>query len=207
MDPYLYADYAITWPPVVIPLGLVAFAGMLWSLHRRGTLTFLRATVAAAVCVYVGGIVANILFPMLFGTGDDGSTPWYWGLTLVPFVDAEPAGMIKNVLVFLPLGVLAPLVLGSRSVLHVLLTGFLLSLSMEVVQVVTNVLGDSGHIADVNDLIANTVGAPLGYGVFRLLLLVPALRRLADAATFPPRRGATPGNVYASGEVTLSEQS
>jgi hypothetical protein len=91
------------------------------------------------------------------------------------------------VVVFLPLGVLLPLVGQVSSARRVLLLGFLLSLTMELLQGLNAVTVHGGHIADVNDLLANTLGAPLGYGVLRLARLVPALRRWADAATWPSR--------------------
>jgi hypothetical protein len=41
------------------------------------------------------------------------------------------------------------------------------------------------HVPDINDLLANTLGAPIGSGIFRLALLVPALGRSARAASWP----------------------
>jgi hypothetical protein len=131
-------------------------------------------------------MIANTLLPVHLGSGGS-DQPWWTYPDLTPLVDTEPADMVANVVVFLPLGVLLPLVGQVSSARRVLLLGFLLSLTMELLQWLNAVTVHGGHIADVNDLLANTLGAPLGYGVLRLARLVPALRRWADAATWPSR--------------------
>jgi glycopeptide antibiotics resistance protein len=179
--------------PVVVPLAAVAFAALLRRLHRRGGLTPLRTVVAAVLCGYAAGVVANTVFPVLIGTGASG-LPWTVFLDLTPLADAEPRDVLRNVVVFVPLGVLLPLVARVRSVGRVVLIGFLVSLAMELVQLLNAVTARGGHIADVDDLLANTVGTPIGYGLLQLALLVPALRRVVDAATWPaarPSRQAT----------------
>jgi glycopeptide antibiotics resistance protein len=169
--------------PVVVPLGLVVVAVLLWRLRRRGALTLLRAVVAAVVAVYVAGVVANSLFPVFLGKGGGG--PWWTSLNLVPLVNTDVRDMLQNVAVFVPLGVLLPLVARAASFLRVLLGGLLASLAIEVLQFVNSVAANGGHASDVNDLLANSLGAVVGYGVFRLALLLPAAARLARAATWP----------------------
>ncbi|MEU2348874.1 VanZ family protein [Modestobacter sp. NPDC049651] len=195
----------LTALPVVVPLAAVALAVLLRRLHRRGSLTVLRALVAVVLVGYGAGVLANTLFPITLAAAGP-RPPWSLFLNLTPLAGTEPRDMAENVLVFLPLGVLLPLVARLRSWWRVLLVGLLLSLAMELVQLVNALVGHGGHIADVNDLLANTVGAPLGYAVLRAALLLPPLRRLAAAATWPapaqptavgdggalPPRGASP---------------
>ncbi|MDX6243018.1 MAG: hypothetical protein QOE76_741 [Frankiales bacterium] len=57
------------------------------------------------------------------------------------------------------------------------------ALSMELLQLLNAVTGHGGHIADVNELLANTVGAPLGYALFRVALLLPLSARVAGAVS------------------------
>ncbi|MDM7991326.1 VanZ family protein [Arthrobacter sp. zg-Y877] len=172
--------YEITALPVVVPLAVMVFAILLWRLHRRGELTLPRVVVSAVMCVYGAGVVGNTVLPIHIG-GPTYDEPWWIHLNLVPLVHAELGDMVMNVLVFIPLGILLPLISRIRSAVGVLLVGFLVSLTMEVLQFVNAVLAGGGHIADVNDLLANTVGAPLGYGLFRAALLLPSLRRAANA--------------------------
>jgi glycopeptide antibiotics resistance protein len=176
--------HEITALPVVVPLAVVAFAAMLWRLHRRAALTLPRVLLSAAACVYGAGVVANTLLPISLGRPDD-HQPWSVFLNLVPLVNTEPADMLQNVVVFVPLGLLLPLLARVGSARRILLHGFLLSLTMEVVQLANSVTGHGGHIADINDLLANTLGAAVGHGLFRAALLLPALARTAAAASWP----------------------
>ena len=176
--------HEITALPVVVPLAVVALALLLLHLRRRAALTLPRAFVAVAACGYGAGVVANTLFPLHLGGAPD-DLPWWTHLTLTPLVGAEWRDVLANVVVFVPLGVLLPLVARVRSAPRVLLLGFLVSLAMETAQFLNSLVGQGGHIADVNDLLANTLGAPLGYGLLRVAPLAPALARLAAAATWP----------------------
>lgn len=182
-----YTEVAVL--PVVVTVSVVAFAVLAWLLHRRAALTVLRAAVAAVLAVYVAGVVGNTLFPVYLGKGSD--LPWWGYPELTPLAGYEVSDLVTNIVLFLPLGVLLPLVARVGSAGRVLLYGFLTSLTMELLQWLNAATLRGGHVPDVNDLLANTLGAPLGYGLFRLALLVPPLARLAAAATWPtPRVGA-----------------
>lgn len=86
-------------------------------------------------------------------------------LFLVPFLDmiVGPEQTILNVVLFVPLGFFLPLLYqGSRSLRRTAGTGFLFSLSIELIQ-----MFDMGT-TDINDLITNTAGCCLGYGLYLL---------------------------------------
>jgi hypothetical protein len=169
--------------PVVVPLGVLVLAVLLWRLHRRGALTLPRAAVGAVVAVYVAGVVANSLFPVFLGK--PATLSWWQVPDLVPVAGYEVRDLLENVAVFVPLGVLLPLVARVRSLPAVVVRGFLISLAIELLQWVNAVTVQGGHAPDVNDLASNTLGALLGYLVFRVALLLPAAARLARAATWP----------------------
>ena len=87
-------------------------------------------------------------------------------LALVPFVDMVrgPVDTALNVVLFVPLGVFVPLLYGRfRCIGRTAAAGALLSLTVEVVQ-----LFGMGA-TDINDLLTNTAGTLLGYGLFALL--------------------------------------
>lgn len=164
---------------VVVPIAVAAFLVLLRSLRRRGRLSLPRAAVAAALCVYLAGIVANTVFPVYLDkparTG-----PWSDVLNLVPVVGYEPADAAVNVAVFVPVGVLVALVLPRPSWARVLAVAAAVSATIEVTQFVTaNTLG-GGHVADVNDLLSNAAGGLLGVGLLVLLDRVPAVRAVVD---------------------------
>ncbi len=160
--------------PVVAPLAVVTFGGLLWHLHRRGRLTPLRAVAAAAVCIYAAGVVANTVFP-IFTDKPGGTPPWSSSISIRPFVDYELADAVQNVVVFIPAGLFLSLVAGTRSLWRVTLHGALFSLFIETVQFFSDHFLDGGHVADVNDLFFNTVGAVVGYGVYAVATRVPVV--------------------------------
>lgn len=165
--------------PVVVPLAAVLLGMLLVVLHRRGRLTVPRAAVAVALCVYAAGVVANTVFPIYLDKPAR-DAPWSASLHLVPVVGYEVADAVMNVLVFVPVGILVPLVLVHASAWRVIAVGAAFSLLIEVTQLVTSTLLGGGHVADVNDLLSNVAGAALGLGLLCLATRVPALDRAAD---------------------------
>jgi glycopeptide antibiotics resistance protein len=163
----------------VVPLAAVTFAVLLWSLRRRRRLSVARAAVALALCVYVGGVVANTVFPV-FVDKPVSPAPWGAHLATVPLAGYEPADALMNVLVFVPFGMLVPLMAARPSWWRVLSVVAGLSLAIEVVQLTTAHLLGGGHIADVNDLIFNVVGGALGFALLCALQRVPRVGALLD---------------------------
>lgn len=177
--------------PVLTPLVVLTVALLAVRLHRRGGLTLLRAATVTALAVYVAGVLAHTMFPIPLGPDDD-AAPWYVWINLVPFLDIadDPIGLTLNVLLFVPLGALVPLVSGRMGLGRTVLTGFLASLGIEVLQFVADLLFSIRRVADVDDLIANTAGVLIGYAVFRALCSIPVLKRLAQRAAWPRRSTA-----------------
>jgi glycopeptide antibiotics resistance protein len=163
--------------PVVVPLAAVIFLTLLWYLHRRGRLSAPRAAVALALCVYAAGVVANTVFPIFLNMPQSVAL---WKVYIVPFVDYEVADAVMNILIFTPVGILVPLLLAKASWWRVLAVAAAFSLAVELTQLVTDNLLGGGHIADVNDLIFNIVGAVLGFGLFSMLDRLPAATALIN---------------------------
>ena len=87
-------------------------------------------------------------------------------IVLIPFLDmiSGPVDTMLNVVLFVPLGFFLPLLWKKwEHIGSVALTGFLFSLSIEIVQMFGR------GATDINDLITNTVGACLGYWIYKLL--------------------------------------
>lgn len=165
--------------PVVVPLAAAIFVALLWQLHRRDRLSAPRAVVAFVLCVYAAGVVANTVFP-IFLDMPTSAGPWSAHLEVVPLAGYEVADAVMNILVFVPLGVLVSLIVGSTPWWRALAVAAALSLAIEVTQLVTAHLLGGGHIADLNDLVFNVVGAALGVGLLALLSRVPGAAALVD---------------------------
>ena len=87
-------------------------------------------------------------------------------IVYIPFIDMirEPIDTILNVFLFVPLGLFLPLLYDEFDKAgKVLLAGFLISVSVEIIQMF------GCGATDIKDLITNTIGACVGYGVFKVL--------------------------------------
>ena len=169
--------------PVVIPLGIVLFVVLVVGLRARRLLSLPRIAVAAALSIYVAGIVANTIF--LDAPGSD--EPWIPSVALVPFVDYEVEDALINVAVFVPLGVLIPLLVARPRWRSVLAIAAGASLAIEFLQLAAQRFFGGGHIADINDVIFNVTGAALGFVLFLL-----AVRTRRGAVVVDRFRWATP---------------
>ncbi|MFB7640454.1 VanZ family protein [Peribacillus butanolivorans] len=78
-----------------------------------------------------------------------------------------------NILMFMPLGFLAPVLWGRyRRFKNILMIGLIVSLSIESLQLVENLLEVAmTRSVDIDDVICNTFGAILGYSIYKLLVL------------------------------------
>lgn len=155
--------------PIVIPFGVVIFFVLIWVLRSRGRVTLPRASVAAVLAVYSGGVLANTVFPIFLrvGTGFyDGPRPL--ALYLVPFADYGIEDALINVAVFVPLGGLVPLLIARPTWWKVVAIVAAASLAIELTQMATARLALGGHLADINDWMTNILGGIIGYGLFVL---------------------------------------
>ncbi len=165
--------------PVVVPLAVVMLLTHLWILRRRGLLSVPRSAIAVVLCVYAGGIVANTVFP-IYLDAPPSDRRWRDYLVINPLEHYEVADAAMNVLVFVPVGLLVPLILRRASWWRVIVVSGGLSLTIEATQLATATTLGGGHVADVHDLLSNIAGGALGYGILSLLLRSPAAVALIE---------------------------
>lgn len=87
-------------------------------------------------------------------------------IVYIPFIDMikGPKETILNIILFIPMGFFLPLLYEKHDGLKkTAIVGFLVSLSVEIAQLF------GFGTTDINDLITNTFGACLGYGIYRLI--------------------------------------
>jgi len=86
--------------------------------------------------------------------------PFTW-LATGRFSQLELMESIGNILMFIPLGILIPAVFKKARKFYLLITMiFVVTLSIEFIQYFT------GRVADIDDVIENTLGGAIGYGIF-----------------------------------------
>ena len=109
--------------------------------------------------IHIGHLRFNFAHPH---TGPGNFVPFK---TIVPELTQlhlmDIVNLIGNIIPFMPIGLLAPLVFRSISWQKALLLGVVTGLTFEVMEVVFRV-----GIFDVDDVILNGLGVMIGYGVF-----------------------------------------
>lgn len=79
-----------------------------------------------------------------------------------------------NIIMFMPCGFLTPLFFKKNKWWHILIFGIVISVTLEVIQ---SLLGIG--ISDIDDVILNTFGLLLGFGIYKLIYSV-ALKNALD---------------------------
>ncbi len=95
-----------------------------------------------------------------------GENPVIGGYNFVPF-DSFGIGFVLNIVMCMPLGFLLPLIWKRcRKCSKTVLTGFWFSLLIEITQIF------NFRATDVDDLMTNTCGTLIGYGIWRLFVKI-----------------------------------
>ena len=125
--------------------------------------TFLHTMALFVFCYYLFGILT------VTGVGFTKSVIFSPNISYVPFIGmiTGPIDTMLNIILFVPMGLFLPLLYKKYdSIKAVALTGLMFSVSIEIVQMF------GWGSSDINDLITNTIGACLGYLIYKVLLKV-----------------------------------
>jgi glycopeptide antibiotics resistance protein len=187
---------------IAIQLSIALLFGLVWlgvfawlRLRKRQALAYLAFLTIFCVYLYAVAYYTLIQFqsllllkhflPHLILKG----LPAGGSLNLIPLATLTAADLktsLLNILLFVPFGFGLPFISNLR-MKGVVAFGVLFSLRIETLQLVTGLIGGiTFRVADINDVIFNSVGAVIGYLLF--MAFVHAFRR----ATHHPKVGAHP---------------
>ena len=153
----------------LIPAILITFAGVMiyLLLYRMRTRTILlkrqkkKMSVVVLLIIYIEVLLQTAFFSREPGsrTGIDITMFSTWGETA-----KEHAYFIENIMMFVPLGILLPMLFKKmRKLQYCVLSGFLCSCMIEVSQLITQ-----RGFCQLDDVITNTVGAAVGWMIWRI---------------------------------------
>lgn len=143
---------------------------------KKGTKRIIRRTGILLFILYVLVLVYFLFFSEEYGRIAQSEHIYRYNLT--PFVEIQrfwkyreqlgvfalATNIFGNVLGFIPFGLILPVISEKmQNGFLIILSGFALSLCVEVIQLVTRV-----GCFDVDDLILNTIGAAAGYLAFAI---------------------------------------
>ena len=158
----------------VFLLGLIIICIMLIICFKRDrtnrTIFKLKISIASlALYYYLCVILTNIVglpclseFIRLAGLGESFFDP---NINLIPFGDGFSLSFLLNIMLFIPLGFLCPLISKYyQHIKNIFFIGCGLSLTIEILQLFTLY-----RATDIDDLITNTVGTLIGYFCFLVI--------------------------------------
>ncbi|WP_258042573.1 VanZ family protein [Paenibacillus sp. UNC499MF] len=133
-------------------------------------------------CIYTSAVIHLVFFPIDINIGlYANQTPWYKTINFIPLLTLDIKTFVLNVLMLVPLGIYLPLLNPKYgTVTKAAKLALVVSLSLEVLQLVIRITLGNGRSTDINDLLANTLGGVLGFLIYRMLMRSAAIRRLAD---------------------------
>ncbi|GAA0499060.1 hypothetical protein Ade02nite_83500 [Paractinoplanes deccanensis] len=158
--------------PVMLVAGIALMAVAAARLRDRAQLV--NAWLAGWYAVAVLGAT---MLPLHIGWGP-GSPDWY-RIIVVPVLEMRPGDFVLNTAMMVPLAWFLRTVFGVAGERRVVLTGFLISLTIELTQFTLLVTLHGTRWTDVNDLLSNTLGAWLGFVALQRLLRLDLVRRTA----------------------------
>jgi glycopeptide antibiotics resistance protein len=167
--------------PVLLPLGALLMVVSVVVLHRRRQLTAVRLAVFWLAGWYAVAVIGATLLPMSLAWGPGAAPPDLARILWVPIIDMRKRDFVLNTLMTVPLATVLYLVFGVRDWGRVVLTGFLLSLSIEVTQLTLLLTLSGQRWADVHDVVSNTFGAAFGYVVLWRLMRFARFRRVVES--------------------------
>jgi glycopeptide antibiotics resistance protein len=124
-----------------------------------------RRVAASILLGYAMAVTAITVFPIVVHPWRRGGEPWWAVVQLVPF-NGQYLSFLLNIVMFLPFGVLVPLLCSDGPpwvpVRRIAVWSLCASAAIEGTQLLLWTLLGSHRTVDVNDLIANTAGGVLG---------------------------------------------
>ena len=157
------------------------FAAFLWALPRLIMRTPWRRLIPEAVFAgYVGALLYVVIFAFsMHGFDSPGSTWWMVNVvplrTILELARPEHATqairqLAGNVVPFVPFGLLLPILwVRFRRIGQLLFAAALASLAIEILQLTLRLAGVISRSIDIDDVILNTLGALVGWAVWRVL--------------------------------------
>ena len=161
----------LTLKPVFL-IGLLILASFLFWLTRKNKDSSKLINILSALLLFyymsftffnVFGVPTLRELNRISGFGESIFNP---NINLIPFIDGINPGYILNILCFIPIGFLCPLISNKyRKFSYSLLLGVGTSLLIEISQLFTVT-----RATDIDDLISNVLGMILGYFLIEVIL-------------------------------------
>lgn len=161
---YLYV-LKIDWKLQVIALLImILLTIMMWNKYKLKKVTRCRAFACVNLPVYIFVLFSSLIFSRTANIELGVNMQPFW--TEIAILSGETKyirTLVQNLLMLVPYGILLPIA-RKVSLTKTVITGCLISVAIEVLQLVTKT-----GLCELDDVTHNTLGVLMGYGVFLLL--------------------------------------
>ncbi|MBD8014338.1 VanZ family protein [Planococcus wigleyi] len=162
--------FTINSSSILLPLFLIFLIYLLVStFFKRNYYGMGQFTLVLSFAIYLLSMLHLVIFPIEVNLGEYRNlTPWYKAANFIPILTIDVKTFVLNVIMLVPFGMYLPFLNRKiQSIKQAARLGFYVSLSFELTQLVIRILLGSGRSTDINDLIANTLGAVIGFLLIR----------------------------------------
>jgi glycopeptide antibiotics resistance protein len=170
-------------------LGLLFLA--VWGNRQKRKVTIAQYVVLLSFGIYLLCVIHLVFFPIDVNIGKYANqTKWYQAVNFIPVLTIDIMTFMLNVLMLVPFGMYLPFLnRKADNVKKAVKLGFALSLSFELVQLLIRITLGSGRSTDVNDLLANTAGAAIGFLIIRFMFKVRPIGDMLKRFQLEGRKG------------------
>lgn len=156
---------------ILIPAFLIFIIYMFFMTIKNKKYRGGQFLLVTSFAVYFLSMIHLVFFPIEINIGEYANlTPWYKSINFIPLLTIDAATFILNIIMLVPLGMYLPLLSSKfQSVKKAASIGLYISLSFEFTQLLMRIIFGNGRSTDINDLLANTLGAVIGFLLIREL--------------------------------------
>lgn len=163
-------------------LGPVFLVGLLWLVRwvtrQERKVKVMQLAVLLSFGIYLLCVIHFVFFPIDVNIGQYANqTPWFQTINFIPILTIDITTFLLNIIMLIPFGMYIPFLNKHvDSVKQVAKLGLMMSLSLEIFQLLIRVTLGSGRSTDINDLLANTVGTVIGFFIIKVLWKTESLK-------------------------------
>lgn len=165
--------FTINSSSILLPLFLIFLVYLLVStFFKKNYYGLGQFALVLSFAIYLLSMLHLVIFPIEVNLGEYRNlTPWYKAANFIPILTIDVKTFVLNVIMLVPLGMYLPFLSRKiQSIKQAARLGFFVSLLFELTQLAIRILLGSGRSTDINDLIANTLGAVIGFLLIRQVL-------------------------------------
>lgn len=165
---------------VLMPIAIIAFIALIiWGKRQKGQVNLMQYMLLLTFGIYLLCMSHLVFFPIDVNLGKYANQiPWYRTINFIPILTIDLKTFLLNIIMLIPFGMYLPFLGKTYTIKQIAKRGLVLSLSIELTQLLIRGTLGSGRSTDINDLLANTLGAVIGFLIVQSILKVQPIKHV-----------------------------